>query len=43
VIPVGGEWFNQELVRLTKTKDGVKEEKVLAVRFVPMTGEAEKK
>ncbi|NOZ19715.1 MAG: protein-L-isoaspartate(D-aspartate) O-methyltransferase [Planctomycetes bacterium] len=43
VIPVGPQWVGQDIVRLTKTKDGVKEEKVLAVRFVPMTGEAEKK
>jgi protein-L-isoaspartate(D-aspartate) O-methyltransferase len=43
VIPVGPEWFAQKLVRLTKTKDGVREESVLPVRFVPMTGEAQEK
>ncbi|MEW6355441.1 MAG: protein-L-isoaspartate(D-aspartate) O-methyltransferase [Planctomycetota bacterium] len=43
VLPVGPQWAGQDLVRLTKTKDGVKEERVLAVRFVPMTGEAEDK
>jgi protein-L-isoaspartate(D-aspartate) O-methyltransferase len=39
VVPVGG--FDQDLVVLTKNSDGtVKQEKVLPVRFVPMTGEA---
>jgi protein-L-isoaspartate(D-aspartate) O-methyltransferase len=41
VIPVGA--YFQELIRITKTKDGKKEERLLGVRFVPMTGEAEKK
>jgi len=42
VLPIGG--FDQDLVVLTKQADGtVKEEKVLPVRFVPMTGEAEGK
>jgi protein-L-isoaspartate(D-aspartate) O-methyltransferase len=42
VLPLGG--FDQELMLLTKGPDGaVKEEKVLPVRFVPMTGEAERK
>jgi protein-L-isoaspartate(D-aspartate) O-methyltransferase len=41
VLPVGSRY--QELVRLTRTADGVKKERLLAVRFVPMTGEAEKK
>jgi protein-L-isoaspartate(D-aspartate) O-methyltransferase len=40
VLPVGG--FDQNLIVLTKNPDGtVKQEKVLPVRFVPMTGEAE--
>jgi len=40
VLPIGG--FDQDLIVLTKEADGtVKEEKVLPVRFVPMTGEAE--
>jgi protein-L-isoaspartate(D-aspartate) O-methyltransferase len=42
VLPIGG--FDQDLIVLTKQPDGtVKEEKVLPVRFVPMTGEAEGK
>jgi protein-L-isoaspartate(D-aspartate) O-methyltransferase len=41
VIPVG-ELF-QELILVTKTEKGVKKENVIPVRFVPMTGEAEKK
>jgi protein-L-isoaspartate(D-aspartate) O-methyltransferase len=42
VLPVGG--FDQDLIVLTKRPDGsVKQEKVLPVRFVPMTGEAESK
>lgn len=40
VIPVGD--YFQELLLLKKTKDGVKEKKVSPVRFVPMTGEAQK-
>lgn len=41
VIPVGD--FFQELVVVTKTEKGIKEETNIPVRFVPMTGEAEKK
>ena len=41
VIPVGSRY--QELIRFTKTDDGVEKERLLAVRFVPMTGEAEEK
>jgi protein-L-isoaspartate(D-aspartate) O-methyltransferase len=41
VIPVGSQ--NQELIRLTKTNDGVERERLNGVRFVPMTGEAEEK
>lgn len=38
VIPVGGE--NQELKLIEKTESGVKEKRITAVRFVPMTGES---
>ena len=41
IVPVGE--VNQELIRLTKTADGVREERLLPVRFVPMTGEAQKR
>lgn len=41
VIPVG-ELF-QELILVSKTEKGIKKENVIPVRFVPMTGEAEKK
>ena len=42
IIPVG-EWF-QELILIKKDKKGkVKKESVIPVRFVPMTGEAQKK
>ena len=41
VIPVGSQY--QELIRLTKTGDGMERERLIGVRFVPMTGEAEKK
>ncbi len=40
VIPVGD--YYQELLLLKKTKDGVKQKKVTPVRFVPMTGEAQR-
>lgn len=40
VIPVGSAF--QELVRITKTPEGLSREDLLPVRFVPMTGEAEK-
>ena len=39
IVPVGK--ANQELIRLTKTADGVREEHLLPVRFVPMTGEVQ--
>lgn len=39
-IPVG-EYF-QELLLLKKTSEGLKEKKVTPVRFVPMTGEAQR-
>ena len=37
IIPVGS--FFQELVEIKKTKDGIKEESLLPVRFVPMVHE----
>ena len=40
VAPVGGS--EQDLTRLRRTAKGVTEEVLLPVRFVPMTGEAEK-
>lgn len=39
VIPVGD--YYQELEVITKTEKGIEREKVIPVRFVPMTGEAE--
>ena len=42
IIPVGG--FNQDLILITKvSKDEIKKQRVLPVRFVPMTGKAESK
>jgi len=41
VIPVGSEW--QDLLVVTKTATGTETRSVTPVRFVPMTGEAEKK
>ena len=41
VIPVGD--FYQELVVITKTEKGTKKKSIIPVRFVPMTGEAEKR
>jgi protein-L-isoaspartate(D-aspartate) O-methyltransferase len=40
IIPVGED--RQELILLERTPDGVVRRRVMAVRFVPMTGEAEK-
>ncbi len=42
VIPVGSEREVQELLLLTKEGGKVRRERLLDVRFVPMTGEAEK-
>lgn len=39
VMPVGG--FNQQLIRITKTAQGITRETLLPVRFVPMTGKAQ--
>lgn len=39
VLPVGR--FIQELVRITREETGLREERLLDVRFVPMTGEAQ--
>ena len=41
VIPVGSQY--QELIRIIRTDEGVERERLIGVRFVPMTGEAEKK
>lgn len=41
VIPVGSAL--QELLEITRTADGLVERRVLPVRFVPMTGEAQKR
>jgi protein-L-isoaspartate(D-aspartate) O-methyltransferase len=41
VIPVGE--FFQELILITRDKDGVHEKRLIGVRFVPMTGEAQEK
>lgn len=41
VLPVGGGL--QHLVRMTRTPDGFESDTLAAVRFVPMTGEAQKK
>jgi protein-L-isoaspartate(D-aspartate) O-methyltransferase len=41
IIPVGG-GMNQELVLLRKQDGKIEKQSVLPVRFVPMTGEAEK-
>jgi protein-L-isoaspartate O-methyltransferase len=40
VLPLG-QW-DQDLVRLRRTPKGILREYLLPVRFVPMTGEAEK-
>lgn len=34
IIPIGS--LNQQLVRITRTKDGLRQERLLSVRFVPM-------
>ncbi len=39
IIPVGD--FYQELALITKSSKGVKQESILPVRFVPMTGRAQ--
>ena len=42
IIPVGG-GFEQQLVLLSKRDGKLQQQAILAVRFVPMTGEAAKK
>jgi protein-L-isoaspartate(D-aspartate) O-methyltransferase len=42
VIPVGGEHDVQELRVIERTKDGIVERDLVPVRFVPMTGEAQR-
>lgn len=39
VIPVGSSTFDQSLIRITRTRHGVTEERLEAVRFVPLVGE----
>lgn len=39
----GSPWSPQELILVRKTSDGMRREKQFDVRFVPMTGEAQKK
>lgn len=39
IIPVGK--HHQSLIQVTRTKDGFREQSVLPVRFVPMTGKAQ--
>jgi protein-L-isoaspartate(D-aspartate) O-methyltransferase len=41
VIPVGG--ASQDLLEITRTADGLVERNVIPVRFVPMTGEAQRR
>jgi len=41
IIPVGS--FYQELLLITRTEKGFKEQRLLPVRFVPMTGKAQEK
>ena len=36
ITPIGRENLEQQLVRYTKTKDGLREEVLLPVRFVPL-------
>lgn len=43
VIPVGPQWSGQWLKIVTKTATGVTEQRTIPVRFVPMTGEAQKR
>jgi protein-L-isoaspartate(D-aspartate) O-methyltransferase len=40
IVPVGDE--SQDLVLLTRTAEGIERKRILPVRFVPMTGEAER-
>jgi protein-L-isoaspartate(D-aspartate) O-methyltransferase len=41
VIPVGD--FNQDILIVRRTEDGIVTDTTIAVRFVPMTGEADAK
>jgi protein-L-isoaspartate(D-aspartate) O-methyltransferase len=43
IIPVGNTRLYQYLILITKVKGELKEKKISGVRFVPMTGEAQKK
>src|SRR5690606_16954499 len=43
VVPVGDAWGDQELVVVTRAEDGFARERSSPVRFVPMTGEAQRR
>ncbi len=43
IIPLGGAQQYQVLTLVTKTADGIRTKEISGVRFVPMTGEAQKK
>jgi len=43
IIPVGGSSWDQDLRLILRTSEGISDEAVLPVRFVPMTGEAQKR
>ena len=43
IIPVGDSFLHQTLTLVTKVKGKLKTERISGVRFVPMTGEAERK
>jgi protein-L-isoaspartate(D-aspartate) O-methyltransferase len=43
IIPLGGAQQYQVLTLVTKTRDGIRTQEISGVRFVPMTGEAQKK
>jgi len=44
VIPVGGVYEVQDLIRVTKDEEGtIRSQRLLPVRFVPMTGRAQEK
>jgi protein-L-isoaspartate(D-aspartate) O-methyltransferase len=43
VLPVGPQYGEQHLVKLVKTQTGISKEVICPVRFVPMTGEAQRR
>lgn len=42
VVPIDNEYGHQDLVRYTKTEDGLEHDIITGVQFVPMTGEIRK-